>query len=174
MSFPSSTNQTSPSFQRGRAGLSLIENVVAMGIVAVLFTGLFSLSSHCLTLTSAGREAALASLALTERMATLRECTWAQLTSANYLQSSVLNSATNSASQLSTPVETITVNTYSTALTPAISVVRSSTGVASVSTTNNSIANGNMARVDIALSWKGSSGRSRTQSTVTIVARVDP
>ncbi len=127
-----------------------------------------------MTITNTGRQAALASMAFSERTATLRDCTWTQLTSSSYLQTSVLNNATASASQLGSLTETITVNSYPTALNPAISVVRNSNGTVTVATTNSAIASGSMARVDISLNWTGSNGRSRTEGTTTVIARVDP
>lgn len=156
-----------------RSGISLVENMVAVAIVAVIFSGLFVLSSHCMNITNSGRQAAQASLGIADRMSTLRNSTWAQLTNSSYLQNSVLNTPTSGSSKLNTVTETITINTYPTPLSPAISVIRSPSS-SSVSTTNSSIANGNMARVDILLSWSGPGGRTRVQSTTTIIARINP
>ena len=98
-----------------------------MGIVSVFFIALYALNSRCLLILNSGREAVAAQQALQDRVEQLRSCTYAQITNASYLQSSLLCTATNSSANLSSPTETVTVNAYPTAINPQVKVVR--TGV---------------------------------------------
>ena len=159
---------------RGPAAFTFIDNVFAMAIVGLCFVSLYALNSQCMHLLNSGRAAAFAAQSLQDRTEQLRKCTWAQVTSASYIQSSILNSATNAAQNLGQLTETVTVNAYPTALNPAISVVRTSGGASTVSS-NASIANGDMVRVDIALTWSaGLGGRTRTQTATTVIAENNP
>lgn len=157
-----------------RDAYTLIENVFAMAIVALFFGALYALNSQCLYLLNSGRGAAIAQQSLQDRMDQLRNCTWSQLTNAAYLQSSVLNSSTNGSGSFGTVTETVTVNAYPVALSPAISVVRSG-GTASTASSNVAIANSDMVRVDVALVWSNGPGRrSRTQAATTVIAKNSP
>ncbi len=163
----------SPLALRSTSGVTLVENLIAMAVVVTLLGALFAIGAHCLKVTNSGREAALASQALSDRMDALRNCTWSQVTSSSYVQTSVMNTTTSAAANLNLPTETVTINTYPTALSPGNVIVRTGT-TTTVSTTNSAIANGNLARVDISLSWTGNGGRARTVATATLVARSNP
>lgn len=159
---------------RSPAAFTFIENVFAMAIVGVFFGGLYAMNAQCLYVLSSGRGTVVAEQSLQDRMEQLRTCSWSQLTDASYIQNSLMNSATNGARNLGQVTETVTVNAYPTALSPAISVVRSN-GTASTASSNASIANGDIVRVDIALSWKaGPGGRQRSQSVTTVIAENNP
>jgi hypothetical protein len=106
-------------------------------------------------------------------MEQLRNCTWAQLTAASYIQSSVLNSPTNGTRNLGPVTETVTVNAYPTPINPAITVVRSNNSASTVSS-NASIANGDMVRVDLLLAWTGIGKRARTKEMTTVIAKNNP
>jgi Tfp pilus assembly protein PilE len=153
---------------RASPGFTLIENLFAVAIVAFFFGALYALNSQCLYLLNSGREATSAEQAMQDRMEQLRNAHWSQVTSASYIQSSILNSPSNSAAFLSKTTETITVNSYPTAANPPIQVQRLN-GVATIVSNNAAIANGDMVRIDIALNWTASPGnRARSQVISTI------
>jgi Tfp pilus assembly protein PilE len=156
------------------AGFTLVENAFAMAIVGLFFVALYALNTQCVYMLNSGREAATAEQSEQDRLEQLRNCTWAQLTDASYLRDNVLSASTTAARNLGLVTETVTVNAYPIGLNPAISVVRSN-GTATAASSNPSIANTDIVRVDLALNWKaGPGGRSRTQAVTTLIAQNNP
>jgi Tfp pilus assembly protein PilE len=160
-------------FARSPAAFTLIENVFAVAIVGLFFIALYALNSQCVYMLNSGRGAAIAEQSSQDRLEQLRNCTWAQLTDANYLRDNVLNASTTARS-LGAVTETVTVNAYPIAVSPVISVVRNN-GTATTASSNAAIANGDIVRVDLALSWNaGLGGRSRSQAMTTLIAKNIP
>lgn len=120
-------------------GFTLVENLVAMGIVALAFSALSALNSQCLYLLNSGRCAVFAQQALQDRMEQLSKSSWFNLTSASYIQNSILNTATTNGASLGQPTETIIVDTYpTTSGTNTIQVTRSGS-TATITHNNTSI-----------------------------------
>ena len=150
---------------------TFIENLVAITIVVLFFAALYAVNAQCLSLLNAGRGAALADMSLQDRMDQLRSCTWSQLTDATYLKSSVLNTATNTAANLGQVTESVRISAYPLAVHPPINLVRSN-GSVSVVSSNATLVDGDLVRVETMLTWNSSSGgRSRTQATTTLIAK---
>lgn len=122
---------------------TFIENLVTITIVVLFFAALYAVNAQCLSMLNAGRGAALADMGLQDRIEQLRSCTWSQLTDATYLQSSVLNTATNTAANLGQVTESVRISGYPLAVNPPINVVRSN-GAVSVVSSNASLANGDL------------------------------
>lgn len=142
-----------------------------MGIVSVFFIALYALNARCLLILNSGREAVAAQQALHDRVEQLRSCTWAQITSASYLQSSLLCTATNSSANLSSPTESVTVNAYATTISPQVKVVRSG-GSASTVTSNVAMVSQEMVRIDVSLAWVSRpGGRQRTQAATIVISK---
>jgi len=161
-------------FGRLPCAFTLIENLFSMAIAALCFVALYSLSSQALYHVNSGREAVAAKQSLSDRMEQIRGCSWNQITSATYLQSYVMNTATSGEGRLGNPVETMTVNSYPTPSVTAIQVARGN-GAATAISTNPAIGNGDIVRVDLSLTWVAAPGkRTRTQSRNTLVARTAP
>ncbi len=152
-------------------GFTFIENLVAITIVVLFFAALFAVNAQCLSMLNASRGAALADTCLQDRIEQLRTCTWSQLTDADYLQSSIFNTATNGAANLGQVTESVRISAYPVAVNPPINVVRSN-GAASVVSSNAALVNGDLVQVETLLSWNaGGGGRSRTQATTTLIAK---
>ncbi len=174
MSLPDFRAHKKRHFARSSAAFTLVENAFAVAIVGLFFVALYALNTQCVYMLNSGREAATAEQSEQDRLEQLRNCTWAQLTDANYLRDNVLSASTTGARNLGSVTETVTVNAYPTALNPAISVVRSN-GTATAATSNASIANSDIVRVDLTLNWTaGPGGRSRTQAVTTLIAQNNP
>ncbi len=157
---------------KGERAFTLIENLVATTIVILFFGALYAISSQGLNMLNAGRGAVIASECLQDRTEQLRSCTWSQLTDANYLKNNVLNTAPNGISNLGTVTEKVTIDGYPAVVSPPISVVRSNGTVMAVS--NGALANRDMVRVDMAVTWSaGIGGRTRTQAVTTLIAKSD-
>ena len=163
----------SPS-RRSPSAFTLIENLFAMAIVGLCFIALYSLSSQALYVVNSGRDAVAAKQSLNDRLEQIRGCTWAQITSASYLQNLVLNTSTNGENRLANPVESLAVNSYPTPFGAPIVIVRQN-GKAVTTSTNTAIASGDVVRVDLSLTWTATAGlRVRSQSRSTLVARSAP
>lgn len=159
------------SLRTAEEGFTFVENLIAMAIIVLFFGALFAVNSQGLYLLNSGREAVVANVCLRDRTEQLRNCTWTQLTDSAYLRDSVLNSASSDASNLGQLTETVTINSYPIAINPPISVVRSN-GSSSVVSTNATIANGTLVRIDDTLSWTaGPGGRARKQAISTLMAK---
>jgi hypothetical protein len=152
------------------AGFSFVENLIAMVIVVLFFGALYGISSQGLYVLNSGREATVANVCLRDRLEQLRTCTWAQLTDASYLRTSVLNSSPSGATNLGNLTETLTLNSYPVAGNPTI--VTRANGSASVTSGNAGLSNSTIVRVDEVFSWTaGPGGRSRRQATTTLIAK---
>jgi type II secretory pathway pseudopilin PulG len=160
--------------RRPSYAFTLIENLFAMAIVALCFVALYSLSSQALYQVTSGRESVAAKQSLSDRMEQIRGCSWNQITNATYLQKYVMNASTSAEGRLGSPVETMTVNAYPIPSATAIQIIRKN-GVASAVSTNPAIANGDLVRVDLSLTWVAAPGkRTRSQSRNTVVSRTAP
>lgn len=162
--------------RNGVRAFTLVENMVAIAIVILFFTAIYAINSQSLFLLSAGRGAAIAGKCLQDRTEQLRNCKWSQLTDANYLQNNVLDTSPLGVANLGLVTETVTIKAYPLASpSPApISVVRAN-GSANITSTNNSMVDQDMVRVDSSLTWTtGIGGRTRTQSVSTLIAKNIP
>jgi Tfp pilus assembly protein PilE len=155
--------------RRGAAAFTLIDQLVAVAIVSGFFAALYALNAQCLYLLNSGRQTTAAQQALQDRMEQLRSLRWSQVTDSAYLAASVMNTASASIGSLGNASETLVINSYPTALSPAIQVTRSASGTVTVNSTNAAVANGDLIRIDATLSWTASPGnRARSVSTTTI------
>jgi len=161
---------TKSNHRKAAAGFSLIDNLIAVAIVSVCFVALYAISGQCLYVLSTGRETTSAQQALQDRIEQLRNLQWAQATDPNYLANNVLNQAPANGTNLANLSESITVNAYPTALSPAIQVTRSA-GSATIISSNSAVANSPLVRIDVQESWKAAhTGRARTASLSTILS----
>lgn len=157
--------------RRREAGFSFVENLIAMVIVVLFFAALYAINSQGLYVLNSGREALVANVCLRDRIEQLRNCSWSQLTDSSYLSANILNASQSGASNLGSLTETLTINSYPTALNPAIVLTRSN-GTVTVTSTNAAIASSTLVRVDESLSWIAApGGRSRAQATSTLMAK---
>lgn len=150
-------------------GFSLVECMIAVGIVASGFAALTLMNGACIRLMYSAREQMSAGQALQDRMESFRSCTWAQVTDPNYIQSSILNSLANNAPLNGKFTETVTINKYPTPVSPAIQLTRSTSGVVTIVSTNAAIATGDLVKIDIQVAWTrslGSSLHSEAASTI--------
>jgi len=182
----------------GRAGTSIPEAMMAAGVVAVAFGGLFHLSVRSMGMLRVQSEMALASEAIQEHCDYLRSLPWGGLTTSvsytNYSYSVIdpadgttstqtwtrlLNSFPTSATALKSPVETVTISAYQPTGTPPTPIVVTNTGGtitvtpnATTSPTSTDLSAQKMVRVDLKLAWtEERSLKSRTQEACFIVSQ---
>ncbi len=150
----------------------MIDCLVAVAIVGLFFSALYGICSQSLGVLNTGRDLASAQQYSQYRLEQLRNCKWAQVTDSAYLRASVLDSAPPGSPLAGRVTETLTINSYPTALAPAIQISRPPAGPANPVSVNTAVADGDLAQVNLLLNWPARRGRaSRTVSTTFIVSR---
>lgn len=149
-----------PTTTRSTAGgFTFIENVVAMGIVAIFFSSLYAMSAQCLYVLNSGREAVSAGQGLQDRMEQFRGATWLTVSDASLIGSSILNTPANSSEFLNKVTEVVTVDSYPTASGTPIQITRAN-GTVTINATNATISAADQAVINIIYYWRASpSGR---------------
>jgi hypothetical protein len=152
----------------------LVETAFAVGLVAIFFIALFLINSQCLYYVNCSRELLDASDILQTRVEQMRNCHWSQITASDgsYISgSNILGTAVNGASALGSVTEVIKVDSYPTPTGTPITVTRASNGTVTVSQTNSSVTNGDMAAITVQLTWTTApGGRARSVAISTVWA----
>lgn len=173
------------------AGTSIVEAVIAAGLLVVGFGGLFQISVRSLRMLRIQSELAQASLASQQTIDHLRGQAWGTVANgANYstysytvtdstsgstteTSTGLLNTLPASAAQLREPIQTVTVSAYgSTGTPPAPFTVTNNNGTVTVSPTGGTnLSDEKMIRVNTRLEWKEQlSGRIRAQEAAFIIS----
>ena len=157
---------------RSSAGVALMEVLIAGATIAVFMAGLFTLNTFTVKTARSGKEILASTLVVQERLEQLRKGTWYNVTDASYIQG-LLSTPTGSASALPGLTERITINVYP-AVTPAptpIQVTRSSSGTATILSSNTALRQQPTVRADVTATWVGSrTGAMRTRTFSTVIA----
>ena len=158
-----------------RVGGTIVETVIAMSIIVVFFSGLYSSVGHVWVVLRSGLESNAANRTVNGRAEQLRACTWAQITDASYLASNVFSSAPDAAGDLGALTETIDIIAYPTPSPnpPALQVIRTnSTGAVNI------LGNGNGAmpaqqsvRLNLTAAWTAKGSRPRIRQISMIFAQ---
>lgn len=157
--------------RRRVSGFSLAETIVSVAVAAITLTGIMMLNSQALKMVWASRQTNAATLCLQERIEQLRIANWRQITDSNYLQTNFFATVPMSAAPLDQMKETISVTAYpDPTVAGAICVERSSAGVQVVST-DSTLAELPLARVDLEVAWIGDRGRNRIRESSTIISK---
>jgi hypothetical protein len=93
------------------SGATILEAVFAGAIMALFMGGLFELNARNVQLLKSGKESFAATIVLEERLEQLRSGKWADITSADYLQTILAQPASSSA-QLPKLSEQISITEY--------------------------------------------------------------
>ena len=161
-----------PSRFRRNDGVTLVETTIGMGLVGLFLTGLMLARTNMVGLLQRAKENAAASQVLQQRVEESRIANWVQITDAAWLSVNLMAKASESAANLTAPVETVTVASYPavTGETPA-KIVRKD-GAATVVSSNTALKDARMVRINVDLTWTGVPGkRARARSTSVIVAK---
>ena len=137
------------------AGSTLVEAVVACGIVSLFFAGLFQMNWRGLYMLKSGMDAASASQTLTNLAEQIRTATFTEITDPKYLSGTILANST-ATGHLPSVTQTIDVQPYPSAGASGASIqaVRSSSGTSSVTVAgNHTLPSQSSVRVDITLTW---------------------
>lgn len=157
-----------------RRGAVLLEALMAMVIVAVFLTGEYAASSRVWSLVRSSLEVNAASRVINGRTEQIRAATWTQITSADFLNASVLSVAPDASGELGALNETIDVTAYPTPSPnpPPLQITRNNdTGtVTTVGAGNGTMSAHTSVRVNITESWTAKGGKSRLKQISMIVS----
>jgi hypothetical protein len=142
------------------AASTLIEAMIACGVVSIFFCGIYDMNWRGMFLVKAGLDAASASCVLTNLAENIRTATWQEITTPSYLSSTILAGSTRTG-HLPNVVQTITVNPYPIPNgygTPpvgaaTVEVVSNSGTFTTLYSGNGTLASQTAIRIDITLSW---------------------
>lgn len=153
-------------------GTSLIEAVVALGIVGIVTSGMYALNGQVMNLVKSNQQSSASSLVLQERVEQLRVATWKNATSASYLKDTLLSSAVRSGSSLGTVSEVIKISSYpdSEAIAPII-VSRTSDSSPIIESQGGNFLNQPLVRVDMTIQFEGLDGRPHQKQSTTIMSK---
>jgi hypothetical protein len=165
-SLPSAKRLTSQS------GFSLLESAVATTLAGLFLSMLMVMSSNVLGLLRTSKDNVSASQALQERVEQMRIANWLQITDSDYLADALLAAGSDSAGNLGSPIETVTVSAYPAKAGFTAAQATRQNGTNQVISSNAALKDERMVRVDISLTWKGfPRNRQRVRATTALIAK---
>ena len=154
-------------------GFTLVEVVVAVGILAVAFAGLFGTIRQANKLASAAEEDALVECALEQRMDQLRLLEWPDLTSPDGITSRIFTARPTAVSGIKVTQEKLTISPVDIAAAQTLSATWN--GASAPSATYGPgwvLISAKAVKVVATLTWTESrSSKSQTRSLVTVISR---
>jgi Tfp pilus assembly protein PilV len=151
-----------------QAGLTLVEVMLAVLLIAGFFASIFELNAVCLRYIDATKESVAALQSVHDRCETLRNLAFTDLTSTSYLQT-LLASAPNASDFCNKATETVQIRAFPTA-TGVTQLTRSPQGTVSLNSTATNLGT-SLVQVDVSTTWNMTLGdRSRTEQTSTIIS----
>jgi Tfp pilus assembly protein PilV len=151
------------------AGFTLIEAIIGMTILVWFIAGLCLAGARVSTQLEAQREVVTASQSIQERTEAIRSTSFSDLTNATFVQSTLLSSATNSAGNLHSPVEVLTISSYPPDASPPLRATRQQATV-TLNSSNPALTGAAAVRVDVQISWLSQNGHTRSRQISTLVA----
>ena len=155
-------------------GFTLIENIIALGILLVLFAGLFVLSGECIRILRVSFEHAAVSQVLQQRNEQMRVASWLQINDPDWVKSNILNRRTDGAEFLQDIHEYVSIAPFSTGTNSIVAPGLNSFERAGGTVTSSGIAlsaSNTAVQVIWRLTWtEPASKRSLSRSMSTILA----
>ena len=165
------TGPLSPLAVRGADGFTIAEATLATAVVGMGFLAVFNTNAYQLKLVKKTRETNAASLALQERVETMRISNWRQMTNASYVAGTLMLKPTQSSGPLSGLEESITVSAYpDPSVCEPLTVVRNASGTHTPPSGGVGLSDQRIARVDLSVSWLGSNGQTFQRSSSTLIS----
>lgn len=157
---------------RRESGVTIVESTIATVLVGMFIAGLFIASSHIVGLLRTGKDNVSANQLLHDRVENMRIANWLQITDTTYLRTNLMATPSDSVTGLNRPVETIRVSAYPPVPGSVPAVVVRQNGAATTVSSNSTLKDQRMVRVDIQLKWSGfPRNRPRTRETTAIIAK---
>ena len=151
-----------------QSGLTLVEIMLAVLLVAAFFGSIFELNAVCLRYVDATKESIAALQSVHDRCEKFRNLAFSDLTSTNYLQN-VLATAANTSDFCKTATETVTLRAFPTA-NGVTQLTRTAQGSVTVNSTATDLGS-SLVQVDVSTTWNMTlGGRARSEQTSTIIS----
>jgi Tfp pilus assembly protein PilV len=151
-----------------QSGMTFVEVMLAVLLVATFFASIFELNAVCLRYIDATKESIAALQSVHDRCEKLRNLVFTDLTSTSYLQT-MLAAAANNSDFCNKATETVKLRAYPTA-NGITQLTRSPQGAVSVNSTATSLGS-SLVQIDVITTWNMTlGGRSRTEQTSTIIS----
>lgn len=156
---------------RSSKAFSLIENMIACGVISAFLGGVFTLNSQALSMLRMGRDEASASQVLQQRIEQIRIANWQRLSDPTWIRDNIMNADADGSSGLKNLQETVTLAPYNSA-TGSTNTFTRSAGSATASGSNASLINEMTIRITWQVSWTGvPSARTHTRQTTVILGK---
>lgn len=160
--------------QKFTHGFSILEANIAVALTLVSLAGCFAANANFMALLKSAEQAAAASQSIQERVEEMRIANWVQITDVNYLQNNLVSSPTASEQTLPGCVETVTVSLYPPPPSGAAASTKitRNNGQVVVESTDDTLKDTAMVKVDWLVSWKPRSDQTvRSRSGTVLVAK---
>ena len=150
------------------SGLTFVEIMIAVLLVAAFFGSIFELNAVCLRYVDATKESVGALQSVHDRCEQLRNLAFTDLTSTSSLQN-LMATAPNTSDFCSKATETVTIRAFPSA-NGVTQLTRSPSGTETVNSTSNDLGS-TLVQVDVSNSWSMTLGsHARTEQTSTIIS----
>ncbi len=157
--------------RRARDAFTILESVIACGIIAVSLGGVFVLNSQTMSILRMSRDEASASQVLQQRVEQMRIANWQRITNPTWLRDNILNVSADGSETLAKLVETVTVEPYNSA-TASTNLFTRSANVQAASTSNTSLLGEDAIKIVWSATWIGiPNNRTHTRQTVAILGK---
>ena len=151
---------------------SIIETTMAAALSAIFLASLFSMNSASMQTLKMAHESACASQVLQQRVEALRIANWHQITDADWLRTSLLNTDAAGSDLLQGESETLTLIPYGSAATGNTQLSRNYGSSAMIVSRNSGLLGENAIKVIWTVNYQGSpNNRPLTRQTVAILAK---
>lgn len=153
------------------AGFTLVENMIALTVIAIGLAAVYSLNGQTLSLLRSSKDEACASQVLQQRVEQLRIGNWQRLTSPAWIRDSLLNAQADGAGSLNALSESVKVVPYNSNNT-SFNTFTASGGSASAGSANASLLGENAVQIFWTVTWVGiPAGKTHTRQTVSVLAK---
>ena len=151
-----------------QAGLTFVEIMLAVLLVAAFFASIFELNAVCLRYIDATKESVAALQSVHDRCEKLRNLAFSDLTNTSYVQT-LLAAAPNASDFCNKATETVQIHAFPTA-SGVTQLTRNPQGTVTLNSTATSLGS-SLVQVDVSTTWNMTLGsRARTEQTSTIIS----
>jgi prepilin-type N-terminal cleavage/methylation domain-containing protein len=154
--------------QHQESGLTLIEVLISVALLAAFFASVFEVNAVCLRYIDATKESVAALQSVHDRVESLRNQAYSDLTTTSYVQG-LMGTAANTSDFCKKATETVKIRAYPTA-NGVTQYTRSANGAVTLDSTATSLGS-TLVQIDVSTTWNLTlGGRSRSEQTSTIIS----